>query len=89
MIDRSLATDLRRAIGASWGVEEQQGINHCCRQRERGVSFPHLPPMPSMELPMLMLFDVLERGAVREPLTGIGSFCRRYGVRGMSQLCRD
>lgn len=38
---------------------------------------------------MLMLFDVLERGAVREPLTGTGSFCRRYGVRGMSQLYRD
>lgn len=37
---------------------------------------------------MLMLFDVLERGAVREPLTGTGSFWRRYGVRGMSQLCR-
>lgn len=35
---------------------------------------------------MLMLFEVLERGAVREPLTGTGSFWRRYGVRGMSQL---
>lgn len=45
-----------------------------------------LPPMPRMELPILMLFDVLERGAVREPLTGMGSFWRRYGVRGMSQL---
>lgn len=38
---------------------------------------------------MLMLFEVLERGAVREPLTGTGSFWRRYGVRGMSQLCKD
>jgi len=39
---------------------------------------------------MLMLFDVLDLGAVREPLTtGNGSFWRRYGVRGMSQLTKN
>lgn len=43
--------------------------------------------MPTMDVPILILFDVLDLGAVREPLTtGSGSFWRRYGVRGMSQL---
>uniref|UniRef100_A0A1A9UXN1 Uncharacterized protein n=1 Tax=Glossina austeni TaxID=7395 RepID=A0A1A9UXN1_GLOAU len=38
-----------------------------------------------MELPMFMLFEVFDLGAVREPMGVISFGVRLYGVRGMSQ----